>query len=200
MKKNNSWFTLIELIVSITILSIIVWSVFTVFAMQADLNNKIDISRAMQENVKNIIFTFKEDIRINSLSWVNNDLTYSNCNLDSNIKYNSWTKLCLNNWVSYYLWFFDTNNNIVRVSDKNICKSWKDSCFLVKEISWEKNILSNSWVQFVDLNFLLSSEDMKKVIISFSLKPSIKKWIKSDLIENTILNFQTTITTRLYQK
>jgi hypothetical protein len=38
-------------------------SVFMIFALSADLNNKTDISRAMQENVKNIVETIAEDVR-----------------------------------------------------------------------------------------------------------------------------------------
>jgi prepilin-type N-terminal cleavage/methylation domain-containing protein len=60
---SNKGFTLIELVVSVTILSIIMLSVFSVFFLASDLNNKIDISRALQENVKNIVEVVAEDIR-----------------------------------------------------------------------------------------------------------------------------------------
>jgi hypothetical protein len=38
-------------------------SVFMIFAFSADLNNKADISRSMQENIKNIVETIAEDVR-----------------------------------------------------------------------------------------------------------------------------------------
>jgi len=199
MKKNNFWFTLIELIVSITIISIIIWSVFTIFAMQADLNNKVDISRSMQENIKNIVSTIGEDIRVSSFSWVNLDLLTNNCSINDTLTFNSWTKLCLDSGINYYLGTYNSSNDIVRVDDYNICNNWKDECFFVKEINSQKNELSNSWVQFTDLKFILSTTKPQKVIINFSLKPSSKKWIKKDLIENTKINFQTTFTKRLYE-
>lgn len=199
MKKNNFWFTLIELIVSITIISIIIWSVFTIFAMQADLNNKVDISRSMQENIKNIVSTIGEDIRVSSFSWVNLDLLTTNCSINDTLTFNSWTKLCLDSGINYYLGTYNSSNDIVRVDDYNICNNWKDECFFVKEINSQKNELSNSWVQFTDLKFILSTTKPQKVIINFSLKPSSKKWIKRDLIENTKINFQTTFTKRLYE-
>jgi len=40
-------------------------SIFTVFQIIADMNNKIDISRSMQENIKNIVETIAEDVRKN---------------------------------------------------------------------------------------------------------------------------------------
>jgi hypothetical protein len=40
-------------------------SVFTVFFLTSDLNNKTDVSRSMQENVKNIVENISEDVRKN---------------------------------------------------------------------------------------------------------------------------------------
>ena len=58
MKKNSkTWFTLIELLVSISILSIVMISIFTIFQLASEANNRTDISRAMQENIKNMVET-----------------------------------------------------------------------------------------------------------------------------------------------
>jgi len=68
MKNYNNQiraFTLIEIIVSITILSIVMVSVFAIFFLVSDLSNKTDINRLIQENVKTITETIAEDIRIN---------------------------------------------------------------------------------------------------------------------------------------
>jgi prepilin-type N-terminal cleavage/methylation domain-containing protein len=66
--KNKLGFTLIEVIVSISILSIIMISIFAIFNLSADLNNKIDISRSMQENIKNIRQIISEDISTNKIT------------------------------------------------------------------------------------------------------------------------------------
>jgi hypothetical protein len=54
--------------VSVTILSIIMISIFTIFSLSADLNNKTDISRSLQENIKNIEQILIEDIKLNNIS------------------------------------------------------------------------------------------------------------------------------------
>jgi len=54
------------MLVAMTLLGIIMISVFTIFFLSNDINNKTDISRAMQENVKHIVETIAEDIRSNS--------------------------------------------------------------------------------------------------------------------------------------
>jgi prepilin-type N-terminal cleavage/methylation domain-containing protein len=64
MKKNTA-FTLVEVIVAITILSIIMISVLVVFISGSDVSAKIDIQRGMQENIKNIVETIAEDVRKN---------------------------------------------------------------------------------------------------------------------------------------
>ena len=71
--KEDKWlykkaFTLIEVIVSITILSMILVSVFAVFFLASDLSNKADVNRLMQEKIKNIVETISEDVRKN---WIN---------------------------------------------------------------------------------------------------------------------------------
>jgi prepilin-type N-terminal cleavage/methylation domain-containing protein len=66
--KNKLGFTLIEVIVSISILSIIMISIFAIFNLSANLNNKIDISRSMQENIKNIRQIISEDISTNKIT------------------------------------------------------------------------------------------------------------------------------------
>lgn len=195
MKKNNFWFTLIELVVSITILSIIMISVFTIFKLASDLNNKVDISRAMQENTKNIVETLAEDLRKNWSSWVNNDLIYSDCKLPTTSNYLSWNKLCI--WDnSYYLaklvW-----DNWSRIENFNDCIN--KQCFLVVN-NWNSiTQLSNSWVWFKNINFYISNTNSKKIIINFELEPSKTKWINSNLIKENKMIFQTTISERLYK-
>jgi prepilin-type N-terminal cleavage/methylation domain-containing protein len=67
--KNTLFaFTLVEVIVSMTILSIIMVSVMVVFISGSNTANKIDIQRGMQENVKNIVESIAEDIRKNGIN------------------------------------------------------------------------------------------------------------------------------------
>jgi prepilin-type N-terminal cleavage/methylation domain-containing protein len=66
--KIPSAFTLVEVIVSMTILGIIMVSVMVVFISGSNTANKIDIQRGLQENVKNIVETIAEDIRKNGIN------------------------------------------------------------------------------------------------------------------------------------
>jgi len=197
MKFNNKWFTLIEVIVSITILAIIMTSIFVIFILSWDLNNKTDISRAMQENIKNVVETIAEDVRKNWISWVDSDSTGCKFNFSS-VKYLSWTKLCV--WsgglTQYYLakaW------TLWIVSDyATECGFWSGCVIVKKDSSGLPYPISNSWVEFRDLYFYISSDKQPKVTINFVLQPSSKKWIKPWLIKEHKINFQTTISQRLY--
>ena len=201
--KNNlkSWFTLIELIVSISILSLIMVSIFTIFSLATDANNKTDISRSMQENIKNIVENISEDVRVNGLTGLSNDIL-STCSLDETY-YQTWTKLCFSNTTSYYLWYLsDSTNTYKRVTDFSECDIWKKSCVLLKSVSWEDpEPISNSWVEFRDIKFsILNSKDNKekKLVLNFVIQPSIKKWVKIDLVKENKIVFQTTFSQRLY--
>ncbi len=195
MKKNIFWFTLIELVVSITILSIIMVSVFTIFKLASDLNNKVDISRAMQENTKNIVETLAEDLRKNWSSWVNNDLIYNECKLSTTSNYLSWSKLCI--WNNSYYLAKIVGENWARIENFNDCIN--KQCFLVVNNWSVVTQLSNSWVWFKKLNFYISNSASKKVVINFELEPSKTKWINSNLIKENKMIFQTTLSERLYK-
>jgi prepilin-type N-terminal cleavage/methylation domain-containing protein len=66
MKYNFKFkhaFTLIELIIAITILSIILISIFSVYSNIINANNKVKVSRILQENTKNIVENIATAIR-----------------------------------------------------------------------------------------------------------------------------------------
>jgi prepilin-type N-terminal cleavage/methylation domain-containing protein len=64
--KNHLAFTLIEVIVAVTILSIILISVMSIYITSTDINLKTDITRALQQNVKSVVEVIAEDIRKSS--------------------------------------------------------------------------------------------------------------------------------------
>ncbi len=194
MKWNNTWFTLVELIVSISILSIIMVSVFTVFALSADLNNKTDISRSLQENIKNIVETIAEDLRRQGTSWVNSDIISSKCELKKS-EYLSGSKLCI--WNNTYYLAKQVEWEWNRIVNNNEC-SENIQCFLVQNNGHSITQLSNSWVEFKNLTFYVSDSGMKKVTLQFEMQPSRKKGIKPDLVKDSKIIFQTTLSERLY--
>lgn len=193
MKKNiKKWsFTLIEIVVSITILSIIMISVMAIFINATDISRKSEINRVMQENIKNIVETISEDVRKNWIEWVSKESLHTcNLTLDTDSLYKKWDKLCTNE-NDYFLAKENATDDYTRVGVSS-CSWIKDHCIIVKNTS----PLSNSHVSIKDLKFYVSNDVIPKVTILMTLQPSIKKWVKTNLIEESKLHFQTTISTR----
>lgn len=195
MKKNKKIksFTLIEIVVSITILSIIMVSIMTIFINSTQISRKSEINRAMQENIKNIVETISEDIRKNWIKWISNDLSVSGCNLNINTwRYINWDKLCTN--INNYFLANENAWSLVRVEPSQ-CNSFESHCIIVK--NWEP--LSNSQVSIKNLKFYVSNDFwITKVTILLSFQPSIKKWIKLDLIKENKIDFETSVSIRKF--
>jgi prepilin-type N-terminal cleavage/methylation domain-containing protein len=60
-----SAFTLVEVLVSLTIFSMVIVSIIWIYITSSDIMVKSDINRKMQENLKNVSSTIAEDIRKN---------------------------------------------------------------------------------------------------------------------------------------
>jgi len=185
---NKNAFTLVEIIVAITIFMIVMVSVMQIFWISSQLTNKIDINRQVQENIKNLTETIAEDIRQNWISWAWDDWTLDNYSL----KKWHWLKLWNN---KYYIWQL-VWWNIVRRVDITGCGDLKNNCFLVKDNWTIKSRLTNSWVAFEKLNFTIMWKNTKKLVINFTIRPSTKKWINSNMIKNSKVIFQTTLSER----
>ena len=61
--KNRTAFTLIELVVSITILSVIMLSVFMIYSNLIQINKRLEALRIVQENIRNITEQIASDVR-----------------------------------------------------------------------------------------------------------------------------------------
>ncbi len=189
MKKNKTWFTLVEVVVSVTIFSIIIISMISIYVLSSDTSLKSDINRAMHENIKSVITDISEDIMKNNILWVSYDVMDS-CWFSISGNYKVWDKLCISSLNDYYLakkslWTY------IRV-DKFSCENLDDQCYIVK--NW--NPLTNSLVSVKDLQFYVSSENINKATIKIIMQPTIKAWVKPDLIKNNKIIFQTTISER----
>ncbi len=193
MKKNTA-FTLVEVIVAITILSIIMISVLVVFISGSDVSAKIDIQRGMQENIKNIVETIAEDVRKNGLN-ICSSPTESNClNFASSTGSYLETEILYTWSASYYLATKTVSWTWIRVWDQSICRDPQFQCFLMQDMV---NPLSNGQVTFWNLKFRVTGWDIPKVTLSLTLYPAFKKWVKADMIKNSRMIFQTTISERL---
>ncbi len=56
-------FTLIELIVSMTIFAIIMVSVISIFLFSSQMSQRVELERNMQENIKSVMEDIAEEIR-----------------------------------------------------------------------------------------------------------------------------------------
>ena len=186
-----SWFTLVEVLVSITIFSIMMISIMSIYILSTDIAVKSDINRMMQVNLKNVTSTIAEDIRKDWMIWVSSE-TIDLCDSfdeDENYKYGS--KLCTKSWNEYYL-AKDITWVYTRV-DSSHCSSLTDHCVIYNLWKWP---LTNSYVSIKDLDFYFSKEAIPKITMVISLHPAVKKWVKTDLIKESKMIFQTTISER----
>ena len=194
MKNNNkSWFTLVEILVSLTMFSIIVTSIIWIYITSSDILVKSDINRKMQENLKNVSSQIAEDIRKNWIIWVSSStLDVCDFNVWAN-KYKEWTKLCTKWLNDYYLAKKDVLTWLYIRVDNTSCSNIIDNCVIYNLTKWP---LTNSFVSVKNLNFYLSKDHIPKLTMSIVMQPSTKKWIKEELIKESKLIFQTTVTER----
>ncbi len=189
---KKSAFTLIEMVVSITIFSIIMISVMTIYIISSDISIKADINRVMQENIKSVVEHISEDVRKNKIEWVTHSLALEPCDFDPDSwKYKVWSTLCTSDWT-YYL-----ANELWNWQNDSYCEEFINHCVIYK--LWSGPI-TNSYVSIKELQFSVSNESIPKVTINMIVQPAIWKWIKSKLIKNNELIFQTTITDRVIEQ
>gem|GEM_PF-2398240 len=102
----------------------------------------------------------------------------------------------------YYIGKKDTTDTISRVHSAAECSDLVP-CFLVFHDESGPTKLSNDWVQFTGLTFDVTGkgepDEMGKVVIRFQLQPSTRKGVKPQLVEETKLIFQTTLSGRIYK-
>ena len=196
MKKQNinkKAFTLVEVLVSITIFSVMLISIIWIYMISNDITLKSDINRMMQENLKNVSNVIAEDIRKNWIAWVSSS-TIDICDFTvwSN-NYKTWDKLCTKSATKYYL---AKQNSIsweyLRVTSLE-CSWIDDHCVIAK---WINEPLTNSYVSVKELSFYLSVDYVPKVTINITMQPATRKWVKANLIKSSNIIFQTTISER----
>ena len=193
MKKQNThlWFTLIEILVSLTLLSIILVSVMLIFTNSIRISSNSEVNRMIQENIKNVTESISEDVRKNGILGVSTD-AIDTCNFTVQwwTLYKESSKLCTGNSNEYYLahniWW-----SLIRVSDIADCDDAEEQCMIVKNGS----PLTNSMVWVTDLKFYLSKDYIPKVTMIIALRPSIKSW-GVNMTQNNQIVVETTISTR----
>lgn len=186
-------FTLIEIIVAITIFIMIMSSVFMIYSSATKASIHTNINREMQQTIKSLIETIAEDVRQFWLTWTRPD---------SFATYGTWIWVQLKTWQNEYklFWYNAANGKTIADSSHSTlpnCQKIGYICFIKKYVNWiPVGPLSNSKTSIENLSFNVSGNDIQKLTVSFTLKSSIKNGLNSALIDKSKLHFQTTISER----
>lgn len=202
--KEYTWyksaFTLIEIIIAITIFGIIMVSVLSIFLFSSQMSTRVDMNRTMQENIKNVTEDISENVRKNWLSGVLADWFIDACN---NWSW-AWvvgTKLCLNGGIEYTIWY--AHGNPIEWKRQNTISECQDitkpNCHIIKRDNPKEEYypLSNSFSHFTHLGFEITNRDVPKLHMHMSVRPSAKKWLALEIVKNGIIHVQTTLSERL---
>ncbi len=196
MKIQKSWFTLIEILISISIFSIIMVSIISVYFISTDITYKSYVNRIIHENTKNIIVTISEDVMKNSIKWVSKDFISSDCYLPDDIeKVKKWDKLCVWDSSQYYLALKNDVLDSYTRAEPSVCEEEEKQCYIVKNAK----PLTNNLVKVTNLEFFVTDDEVRKVTMLISLRPSKKSWVRRWIIKSTKLTTQITLSERKYK-
>lgn len=202
MKTNTrqTWFTLIEVIVALTVFSLIMVSVMTIFYLASQMSTRVELNRHMQENVKNTLDIISEDIRTWNIDWVR-EFAWLTCQT------NDWESshvLCISrslNNIEIWLWekISDTSWNIINGSD--YCSDIARQCHILKrENGWEWYPLTNSMSHITRLDFTFWNPGHPKIMINLGIRPALMQGMASNLLESQEIAIQTTLSERFIQQ
>lgn len=220
MQKQG--FTLIEIIVAVTILSLIMVSVFGIYSNIIGLNKRLAVSRSLQENARNITEIIAKDIRENGIAFAcyNQSIAAaSGCpGVTGAAEYSgSGSKVLITKvapadcpgggddcFISYYL----MHDNMASIP--SLCQVGDTDCYLGRELPDGQRIrVTDKSVKLDSLKFFISGVDSKtfsantdaegKVTLSFLLAPGAKQGLSPQTAESLTMPIQTTITEKLYK-
>lgn len=216
--KNTSGFTLVELVISMTIFAVMTTAIISIYIQTTALSYRLKASRYLSETAREITERITEDVRENGLSGttlVSAYLPWSSPNYsdwaeligiwDGTKKYIYWIKELV--WVN---WTINPCNNPRRSDPKEHCwlyevigdsaLSYQEAYNLVDSFIPEE---SKKRVKIRDLSFYISWDGIKtekKVTLVFTLALMPRIWVPNISPENSTLSIQTTVTARSFQK
>ncbi|MBP8016922.1 prepilin-type N-terminal cleavage/methylation domain-containing protein [Candidatus Gracilibacteria bacterium] len=200
--KTNSGFTLIEMIVAITILAIIMLSIFGVYSNIINVNKRLELARALQENSRNITETVARDIRENGIDFGYYDGLTEDKKLDYIGSGNS--VLAIKGGIKYYL--MKDILGTITICDIGV---FDKDCFFGSMSGSSFKKISDDRVEIRNVKFFISgsgSENIQntnaegKVTMVFDLGIAPGKGILSDLAKEYSIKVQTTISEKIYKR
>lgn len=202
LRWRSQWrrgFTLIELVVAVAILSIIMLSVFVIYSNLVSVNRKLEQTRILQEQTRLITETIAADVRGNGIGIVTGK-KFGECD-DS---FMGEQKKCLRTKqvAQYYLQQKTEDGANYGACQESVTKI---PCQLV---SAQGEPITSDAVDVRDLSFLVTgtsgsgatNESIEgKVQLSFRIGIAPRKWVSSEIIKNSFITVQTTISEKIYK-
>jgi type II secretory pathway pseudopilin PulG len=212
IKNKTSWFTLVELMIAMTIFGMMTIMVMSIYFSTTDTTRRLNYQRELAETAREITERVTADIKQYWLTW---DLTF-----DTN--YDLWKKydytgsgneyLNLVNWRYVYgakkPGGMDTCTGIRKLDPKIHCGLYfldyidngANGYNLVDSFNPDE---SRKRVKVEDLKFYVSWDGIstsRKVLVNFTLSLMAKNGISQNLTNTTKLHIQTTISERNWKK
>ena len=198
--KNILWFTLVEVLVAMTMFWLIIVSVLMIFTLSTQVALKTDMNREMQQNLKSVVETIADDVRKNGIARIGNWWTWIDLDTASPSQlYFTWDSIEIQSdvWIphQYYLWDYRTMvPSFSWLKPTAYCGDIKNICVMLKQGIWP---LSNGQISFTSLRYYVSNWDVRKLTIVAKARPAAKRWVRSSMIKDAEITFQTTISERI---
>lgn len=199
LQKNTGGWTLIEVIVGIIIFSFFLTSIVGVIFLVVYMTQRNDISRAMQENVKNMIEILSEDIRLYGIRGISNS-SYTSwwCEITTVASsFTGGTKLCI--WENQYYIAQKVADSFVRVDNMEVCKNQIEPCFFIRKNGrGDIDVLHNNIFHIQEMHFYLFDSGTKRVVLQAVFQPRKSAGIPWKFIQGNTIHFQTTLSQYSY--
>lgn len=202
---KTSAFTLIELVVSVTILSIIMLSVFVVYSDLIQVNKRLEALRMVGEDMRTVTEKIASDVRE---KWI--DFTYYDwSSVERTSAYSGSGNLVLAiQWGVRYYPMKDSLAGPTLCHESDLT-NLATHCYIGREQWGERIALTTANVRIEDIRFFFSgtSKDTAtnlsnegKVTIVTSMGIEKKSGVSDAIVQNTHMRIQTTVSEKIYKK
>lgn len=162
------------------------------------MSARVELNRVMQENIKNILENIAENVRKENIEWIRNfgdvscsSPTAGNVIVSGIILCIWWDEYALGTWEPPFL----------PVSSLSECNDIDSLCRILKKDVWTSAFypLTNSFVHFENISFVVTNTDIPKVNINITARPVYNKGLSPAIITNNTMHIQTSISQRLIE-
>jgi prepilin-type N-terminal cleavage/methylation domain-containing protein len=228
LTARTKGFTLVEIIVAVTILAVVLVSVFEIYSQIITTSKRLELARGLQQNTRTITESIASEVRNNGIAFEcygiapvpgcggSTPMDYATTGADTLILrggVNDCTAGSTGCFVKYYLARTDSVIPSVACTTADLSNLNID-CYLTRQVvqgsaELSNTRLSDSLTRIKNLRFFVSgvgarqftnSTDTEgKVTIAFTLSLAPRQGLDSKLADSLVIPVQTTITEKLYK-